>query len=323
MVEYWQIMALAAFTGIGLAGLGMPVYLRWAKSHGVGQCVREEGPQAHLSKAGTPTMGGLVLIVSGLLASFWWPTASAELWIFRLVVVAGVALGFVDDIRKVLKHQSLGLKARHKLLIQLFIGVMLALYLTATRQPLGVEIPCVGFLGGAWLVWVIALLTTAGSINAVNLTDGLDGLAAGTSIPALLAMAYFCSAAGHPELAVGACGLAGACVGFLWHNAYPARVFMGDTGSLSLGAALAVLALLSGSEIWLVLVGGVFVMETLSVMIQVGYFKLTKGKRVFRMAPIHHHFELGGMHEVQVTMRLVVIGTLLALLAVLLHCGIL
>ena len=323
MTETWHLMALAALTGIGLTAAGMPAYLNWAKGHGWGQIVREEGPQQHLSKAGTPTMGGLVLILSGLLAGFWWPISSVEMWIFRLVVLAGAALGFVDDISKVLKRRNLGLKARHKLAVQGFIGLLLGGYLVAVRQPVGVELPWIGFVGGAWLVMLITLLVTAGSVNAVNLTDGLDGLAAGTSIPALLAMAFICVFSGHAELAVGACGLAGACLGFLWFNAYPARVFMGDTGSLSLGAALACMALLSGSEFWLIMVGGIFVMETLSVMIQVTYFKLTGGKRVFRMSPIHHHFELGGLHEVQVTARFTVCGVVLAIAAVLLYCGVL
>ncbi|MDO5296647.1 MAG: phospho-N-acetylmuramoyl-pentapeptide-transferase [bacterium] len=323
MTETWHLMALAALTGIGLAGAGMPAYLTWAKGHGWGQVVREEGPQQHLSKAGTPTMGGLVLILSGLLASFWWPVSSVEMWIFRLVVLSGAALGFVDDISKVLKRRNLGLKARHKLAVQGFVGLLLGIYLVATRQPAGIALPWIGFVGGAWLVMAVTLLVTAGSINAVNLTDGLDGLAAGTSIPALLAMAFICISSGHPELAVGACGLVGACLGFLWFNAYPARVFMGDTGSLSLGAALACMALLSGSEFWLVLVGGVFVIETLSVIIQVVYFKLTGGKRVFRMSPIHHHFELGGLHEVQVTARFTVCGVVLAIVSVLLYCGVL
>ncbi|MBQ7567567.1 phospho-N-acetylmuramoyl-pentapeptide-transferase [bacterium] len=322
-METWHLMALAVFTGIGLAGAGMPAYLRWAKGHGWGQVVREEGPQKHISKSGTPTMGGLVLILSGLLASFWWPVAGVDMWIFRLVVLAGAALGFVDDISKVLKHRNLGLKARHKLAVQAFIGLLLGGYIIAVRQPLGVFVPWVGFVGGAWAVMAVTLFVTAGSINAVNLTDGLDGLAAGTCIPALLAMSYICASSGHPELAVGACGLVGACIGFLWFNAYPARVFMGDTGSLSLGAALACMAILSGSELWLALIGGVFVAETLSVIIQVAYFKATSGKRVFRMTPIHHHFELGGLHEVQVTARFTVCGVLLALFAVLLYSGVL
>ncbi len=323
MMQSWQVMGLAVLTGMGLTLTGMPAYLHWAKGHGWGQIVREEGPQKHLSKAGTPTMGGLVLILSGLLASFWWTEFSWEMWLFRLMVVIGAALGFVDDISKVLKRKNLGLRARDKLLVQGLMGLGLGAYLVFTREPLGVSFPVIGFVAGAWIVWVLTLLVTAGAINAVNLTDGLDGLAAGTSVSALLAMAFICASSGHTGLAVGACGLVGACLGFLWFNSYPARVFMGDTGSLSLGAALAALALLSGSEMWLLLIGGVFVMETLSVMIQVTYFKATGGKRVFRMSPIHHHFELGGLHEVQVTARFCVVGAILALVAVLMYSGVL
>lgn len=323
MMESWQLMGLAALTGLGLSFVGMPVYLHWAKGHGWGQIVREEGPQAHLSKSGTPTMGGLVLILAGLLASFWWTGFSWDMWLFRLLVVMGAGLGLVDDLRKVLKHRNLGLQARHKLSVQAVMSLILGGYLVATRDPLGVSVPYVGFFAGAWVVWIVTFLVTAGSTNAVNLTDGLDGLAAGTCIPALLAMAFICQIHGQADLAVGACGLVGACLGFLWYNSYPARVFMGDTGSLSLGAALAALALLSNSEVWLVLIGGVFVMETLSVIIQVSYFKLSGGKRVFRMSPIHHHFELGGLHEVQVSTRLTVMGSFLALMAVLMYSGVL
>lgn len=313
-------VGLAILTGLGLALVSMPIFLRWAKGHGWGQEVREEGPKAHLSKAGTPTMGGIVLILAGLIASFWAPN-SLDLWIFRFTVVVCAGLGMVDDLSKLMKHRSLGLKARHKMAVLLVLGLILFAYLALTRQNFGVNIPLVGFVGSAWVVLAVTLLLTSGTVNAVNLTDGLDGLAGGTCTAALLAYSAIAAHTGHTELCIASAAIAGACVGFLWYNVFPARVFMGDTGSLALGGALASLALLTGTEFLLVLVGGIFVIEALSVIIQVSYFKLTNGKRIFKMSPIHHHFELSGLHEVQVTARFTIISVILALLGVLYCLG--
>ena len=313
-------VGLAILTGLGLALVSMPIFLRWAKGHGWGQEVREEGPKAHLSKAGTPTMGGIVLILAGLIASFWAPN-SLDLWIFRFTVVVCAGLGMVDDLSKLMKHRSLGLKARHKMAVLLVLGLILFAYLALTRQNFGVNIPLVGFVGSAWVVLAVTLLLTSGTVNAVNLTDGLDGLAGGTCTTALLAYSAIAAHTGHTELCIASAAMAGACVGFLWYNVFPARVFMGDTGSLALGGALASLALLTGTEFLLVLVGGIFVIEALSVIIQVSYFKLTNGKRIFKMSPIHHHFELSGLHEVQVTARFTIISVILALLGVLYCLG--
>ncbi len=313
-------VGLAILTGLGLALVSMPIFLRWAKGHGWGQEVREEGPKAHLSKAGTPTMGGIVLILAGLIASFWAPN-TLDLWIFRFTVMVCAGLGMVDDLSKLMKHRSLGLKARHKMAVLLVLGLILFGYLAFTRQNFGVNVPLVGFVGSAWAVLAVTLLLTSGTVNAVNLTDGLDGLAGGTCTAALLAYAIIAAHTGHIELCVASAAMAGACVGFLWYNVFPARVFMGDTGSLALGGALAALALLTGTEFLLVLVGGIFVIEALSVIMQVSYFKLTHGKRIFKMSPIHHHFELSGLHEVQVTARFTIISVILALLGVLYCLG--
>ncbi len=313
-------VGLAILTGLGLALVSMPIFLRWAKGHGWGQEVREEGPKAHLSKAGTPTMGGIVLILAGLIASFWAPN-SLDLWIFRFTVVVCAGVGMVDDLSKLMKHRSLGLKARHKMAVLLVLGLILFAYLALTRQNFGVNIPLVGFVGSTWVVLAVTLLLTSGTVNAVNLTDGLDGLAGGTCTAALLAYSAITAHTGHTELCIASAAMAGACVGFLWYNVFPARVFMGDTGSLALGGALASLALLTGTEFLLVLVGGIFVIEALSVIIQVSYFKLTNGKRIFKMSPIHHHFELSGLHEVQVTARFTIISVILALLGVLYCLG--
>ncbi len=313
-------VGLAILTGLGLALVSMPIFLRWAKGHGWGQEVREEGPKAHLSKAGTPTMGGIILVLAGLIASFWAPN-TLDIWIFRFTVIVCAGLGMVDDLSKLMKHRSLGLKARHKMAVLLVLGLILFGYLAATRQNFGVNVPLIGFVGSSWAVLAITLLLTSGTVNAVNLTDGLDGLAGGTCTAALLAYAAIAAHTGHTELCIASAAMAGACIGFLWYNVFPARVFMGDTGSLALGGALAALALLTGTEFLLVLVGGIFVIEALSVIMQVSYFKLTNGKRIFKMSPIHHHFELSGLHEVQVTARFTIISVILALLGVLYCLG--
>lgn len=321
MIFPWREAAAAGLMGLGLAVAAMPAYLLWAKTLGWGQVIREEGPQKHHSKAGTPTMGGLVLLAAGLLASLWWREPSSDVVVFRIVVLLCGLLGIVDDLKKVLRNRNLGLRARDKLLAQGLIGLGLGAWLSWTTPVPGVVFPLLGFVGGAWLVWLFAVLVTAGTVNAVNLTDGLDGLAAGTSAVALLAYVVVAAASGHPGLAVAAAAMAGACLGFLWHNAFPARVFMGDTGSLGLGGAFAALALLTRTEFLLILIGGVFVAEALSVILQVAYFKKTGGKRIFRMSPLHHHFEMGGLHEVQVTTRFAVVGLLLAVVGVSLYLG--
>lgn len=321
MDTMWYELCAAGLTGLGLTVAGMPAYLSWAKGHGWGQVIREEGPQAHLSKAGTPTMGGLVLLLAGLIASFWGGISGWEVFVLRMSVVFCAVLGMVDDLSKVLKNQNLGLRARDKLAAQAVLGLALGAWVCYSRETVGVSLPVLGFVGGAWIVLLVSLFLTAGTVNAVNLTDGLDGLAAGTSAAALFAYAAISQGAGYHGLAVASVGFAGACLGFYWFNAYPARVFMGDTGSLGLGGALAALALLTGTEFLLVVVGGVFVLEALSVIIQVTYFKATHGKRVFRMTPIHHHFELGGWHEVQVTARFVLISVILAVVGVFMYFG--
>ncbi|MGM9998445.1 MAG: phospho-N-acetylmuramoyl-pentapeptide-transferase [Candidatus Bruticola sp.] len=315
-----HLIGLTVLTGLGLSLVSMPIFLRWAKGHGWGQEVREEGPKAHLSKAGTPTMGGIVLIMAGLLASFWAPN-TLDLWIFRMVTVVCAVLGMTDDLSKLMKHRSLGLKARHKMAALLGLGLALFVYLYFTREPLGINVPFLGFVSSAWAMLGITLFLTSGTVNAVNLTDGLDGLAGGTCTVALLAYSAMAAYTGHMELCLAAVAMAGACVGFLWYNVFPARVFMGDTGSLALGGALAALALLTGTEFLLVVIGGIFVVEALSVIIQVSYFKLTNGQRIFKMSPLHHHFELSGLHEVQVTSRFVIASVVLALVGVLYYVG--
>jgi phospho-N-acetylmuramoyl-pentapeptide-transferase len=299
-----------------------PPFIRLMQRLSWGQEIRPEGPEDHLSKKGTPTMGGAVLLAT-FLSVFWFTGGSPRpdlletlsLLVFTAVVLAHAGLGFVDDWTKIARKRSLGLKARHKLAAQLAIGLLLGLF-SVTQQPeAGVWLPFLGWVHAPLIRIALAIVVVVGASNAVNLTDGLDGLAGGTTAIAFLAYVPICVASHQPALALGSVAMVGACVGFLWYNAFPARVFMGDTGSLALGAGLGTLAVLTHTEFLLVLMGGVFVLETVSVILQVGYFKISGGKRIFRMAPIHHHFCKGGLHEVQVTTRMWAAAIVLAVLS--------
>jgi phospho-N-acetylmuramoyl-pentapeptide-transferase len=286
--------------GFGFTFIGMTPLRVAMRKIGWGQPIREEGPADHKKKSGTPTMGGGLFVPAGILAAglvnpYW----SWDLVVLAVLVMGCWALGLTDDLTKVFQNRNLGLKARHKLIIQTILGLGLGLY-AAMRMPhayLGDWL--IGALPVIGLSWLVCTATT----NAVNLTDGQDGLAAGSVLCSLVAYVAIALDQGRLDLALGAAGLAGATFAFLWFNCYPARIFMGDTGSMGLGAALAALAVLTDTEFLFILIGWVFVVEAASVILQVGYFKMTKGKRLFRMSPIHHHFCLGGLHEVQVTTR--------------------
>lgn len=296
--------------GFASAAIFGPILIPILRRLKIGQTIREEMPERHQQeKQGTPTIGGLIFLAGlGLVAAVlvavgaWRP--SSAFWAF-LGVTAGFGLvGFIDDYIKVVLRRPLGLRAREKLLGQVLLGVGLALF---AQHVLGlstsVAIPFTGLtveLGWAYVAFVtFVLLATA---NAVNLTDGLDGLATGSSIFAYAAYAWIAWRVGEGSLALGALAMCGALAGFLLFNRHPAQVIMGDVGSLALGGGLATLAVLTKAELLLVIIGGLFVIETLSVMIQVTSFRLT-GKRVFRMSPIHYHFELGGWTERQVVYR--------------------
>lgn len=311
------------FLAVGVAalvtGLLMPLFIRLMRYEGVGQQIRADGPQRHLVKQGTPTMGGVIILV-GVLAS----CALVATWTPGLVLAVGAtlvtgSLGLLDDIESVAHGRSLGLTPSQKMAGLILISVVFCL---VAVNVCGVA-PTIGFpggfvidlgvlsttleLGGAavsipWLYLVFVFLLMAGLSNAVNLTDGLDGLAGGCTMVVMLFMAMVAFLYNELDLAILAGAIAGACVGFLWHNCYPASIFMGDTGSLALGAALASLAVLTKTEVTSLIMGGVFVCEALSVMIQVTSFKLT-GKRVFLMTPIHHHFEQMGWAENKVVIR--------------------
>jgi phospho-N-acetylmuramoyl-pentapeptide-transferase len=333
--------ALACLTAfLGSIWLG-PFAIRALVALKAGQPIRSAAvihklAELHQGKAGTPTMGGLLIIAMVLAATLLW--ARIELPFVHtcaFVLVAAGAVGFADDLLKVRRRKSDGLSARGKLWLLALVALLAGGYL-AWHPATGEFIrqfhvpffkkPVVQDLG--WLSLPFFVIVMVSAANAVNLTDGLDGLAAGCAATTVSTYGFMAYAAGtvtvadylllphHPqlgELSVFSAGLLGACLGFLWFNCHPAQIFMGDTGSLGIGGALAALALCGRNELLLVLVGGVFVMEALSVIIQVGSFKL-RGKRVFRMAPLHHHFELKGWHENQVILRFWMISALFALL---------
>lgn len=285
--------------------------IRFLRRHNVGQRIRSEGPSTHQGKAGVPTMGGLVLLLVVAGVSLAVGPVTDRLAMALLITLGYGAIGFFDDYRKVARRRSLGLRAREKLVGQAFFGILLALFhlsrfegspellIPFSREP---------WLAPAWLVFLLDFFAAVGTTNAVNLTDGLDGLAAGATAMASAVLAAVVLHLGAVDLGVLGAALAAACVGFLWFNAHPAQIFMGDTGALGLGAGLAALAVLSDSVLLLPLVGVLFVAEALSDILQVAYFRLTRGRRLFRMAPLHHHFELLGWQEDKVVARFWIVG---------------
>lgn len=293
-----------------------PMVIKYLRKIKLGQNIRAEGPKSHLEKKGTPTMGGVMIIAAVLLSTAIWGRLDVKL-LWMIAMTGGFGLiGFLDDYIKTAMKRSLGLRAREKLFGQFILSALLAFYVFFTPE-LGshVTVPFwkININLGYFYIPFAIFVAVAGT-NAVNLTDGLDGLAAGTS--AIAFATYFLLSIGVNEsgLAVFSAAAVGACIGFLWFNAYPAKVFMGDTGSLALGGAISTLAILTKTEFLLIIIGGVFVLETLSVIIQVIYFKITGG-RFFRMAPLHHHFELAGWHETKIVIRFWILGLILAAVA--------
>ena len=266
-----------------------------------GQSIRTEGPKSHQVKSGTPTMGGIFMIIGIVVATVICAELNTEILLALFILLGHFVLGFLDDYIKVVKKRNLGLKARQKLLGQIIIAGVTIFFAT---EKLGIEttlwVPIIGetYDLGA-LYYVLVLLVIVGASNAVNLTDGLDGLASGCMAIASSCYAVICLITGHYELAIFCAAIIGACLGFLRFNFHPAKIFMGDTGSLALGGAFAAMGILTHTELLLPVVGLVFVCEALSVILQVISFQTT-GKRIFRMAPLHHHFELGGWKELKV-----------------------
>ncbi len=311
-----------------------PIMIRKLSQYQIGQSVRDDGPKSHFSKAGTPTMGGALILVAVAISTLLWADlGNRYVWITLFVTMTFGAIGWVDDYRKVVQKNSKGLPARWKYFWQSVFGLLAAFilfYTASTPQETAFIVPVfkdvVFQLGPAFIVMTYFVIV--GSSNAVNLTDGLDGLAIMPTVMVAGALAIFAYLSGNVkfaeylhipylpgagELVVFCCALVGAGLGFLWFNTYPAQVFMGDVGALALGAALGVVAVIVRQEIVLFIMGGVFVMETVSVILQVASFKLT-GRRIFRMAPLHHHFELKGWPEPRVIVRFWVITVVLVLI---------
>ncbi len=303
----WQLISrslLAAGLAFAVSMAMAPALIRALKRLKVGQVVRDDGPKSHLAKSGTPTMGGVMIIVAAILSAALVSTGFEHLSIALFVTTACGVIGMVDDYLSIVAHRSLGLRARHKLVLQLLVGLVLGGYaFIDPHMGTSLAIPFTTFrieLG----VWYIpfAAFTLMAMTNAVNLTDGLDGLAAGCVAVTCFAYVLVSAVAGDWEAGAFAGAVGGACIGFVWWNSHPAAVIMGDSGSLALGAALAGLAVMTKTELTLALMSGVYVAEALSVTIQVLHYKRTK-RRVFRMAPLHHHFELGGMAEPKLVVR--------------------
>jgi phospho-N-acetylmuramoyl-pentapeptide-transferase len=324
----------SALTSLFISLLIGPPMIRRLSSYKIGQNVRSDGPQSHLSKAGTPTMGGALILVSILISSLLWSNLhNRYVWIVVIVTLLFGVIGWVDDYRKLVLKNSKGLPAKTKYFWQSVIGLTVAVYLYASAQGPGETVLLVPIFKNfifemGWVFIPFAYLMIVGFSNAVNLTDGLDGLAILPCVLVAGGLAVFTYAAGNVnfsnylnipyvagvgELIIFCSALMGAGLGFLWFNTYPAQVFMGDVGALALGAALGTIAVLVHQEIVLLIMGGVFVIETVSVILQVGSFKLT-GRRIFAMAPLHHHFELKGWPEPRVIVRFWIITVILVLI---------
>ncbi|MFA5072698.1 MAG: phospho-N-acetylmuramoyl-pentapeptide-transferase [Nitrospirota bacterium] len=325
----------AALTALLISFLLGPSMIAWLRKIKAGQHIRNDGPQTHLSKQGTPTMGG-ILIIAALAVSIllWADLTNKYMWVVLLSTLAFGGIGLWDDYLKVVKKRSTGLLAREKFSLQILAALAIGIFLYYFAKDPNAAHLSVPFIKKVvidlgWFYIPFAVIVMVGSSNAVNLTDGLDGLAAGLVGIASIANAVIVYIsgnrliaeylkipyiAGSGELTVFCGALLGTCLGFLWYNAHPADVFMGDTGSLALGGALGALALVTKHELILIIVGGIFVVETLSVIMQVASYKMT-GKRIFRMAPIHHHFEQLGWPETKVIARFWIIGIILALIS--------
>ena len=307
----------AAIIAFFLSIIICPFFIAFSRRQQYGQQIRADGPLGHFRKAEAPTMRGIVFLLSFLLTTLFFAPKTPLLFLALFITFGNAFLGFIDDYQKVVRRRSLGLRAREKLLGQFIFALLFYFVLALSGHSTVVNIPFFALQldFGLFYPFLIFILMI-GFSNAVNLTDGIDGLAGGTAIVALLAFLFIASVQGIQEI-VYFCGtLVGACFGFLVFNLHPARVFMGDVGSLSLGTALAVVAVLTKAEFSLIIIGGVFVLETLSVIVQVISFKLT-GKRVFLMSPLHHHFEMKGWSEWHVVTGFWALGFCFAILGLL------
>lgn len=344
--------AMASISALALSILLGPKFISWLRSMQIGQHIREDGPQTHKKKAGTPTMGGLLIVTSIVVPTLLWTNLKTPaVWVALIGLLSFGFIGFWDDYAKVKKKRNLGLTARQKMALQIAASALIATFLIGMQaggvysttlnvpffKSIQPDLLIHSLLASTWtyplafvFFFAFIALVLVGCSNAVNLTDGLDGLAIGLMIisaGAMTALAYVSGNAeiakyleiarspGASELTVFCGAMTGASLGFLWYNAHPAEVFMGDVGSLALGGGLGTVAVLIKQELLLVFVGGVYVVEALSVMLQVGSFKLRNGKRIFKMAPLHHHFEQLGWAEAKVIARFWIVGIIMALFA--------
>ncbi|MGB4505260.1 MAG: phospho-N-acetylmuramoyl-pentapeptide-transferase [Syntrophaceticus sp.] len=312
-----QRVILAAVVSLAIVLVMGPFFIPLLQRLKFGQEVRDDGPRTHLKKQGTATMGGVMILLGTGISGFIFSTDFYETLLLFIIMLGCGLLGLWDDFLKVVLRRPLGLRARAKLIGQLFIGIFLAWGVSLLGRGTTIAVPFTGLeieAGFFYYIFVVVVLISAA--NAVNLTDGLDGLASGLMVIASFAYIIIAWMTGHHAAAVFAGALGGGCLGFLKYNRHPAKVFMGDTGSLALGGALAALAVITGTELILFFLGGVFVLEVLSVIIQVISFQLT-GKRVFKMSPLHHHFELSGWPEVKVVRIFCFMGLCFAIIGLL------
>ena len=309
---------MTAFIVCALVG---PVLIPYLHKLKFGQSIRECGPASHMKKSGTPTMGGLMMLAA-LIVALLWGQFTPHVIIALVLTVGHAVIGFIDDYIKVVMKRNLGLTAKQKFLLQFILAGAYVYFAETHIHNTELWVPFVNMtIDLGWGYYVLAFLLLVGTTNAVNLTDGLDGLVSFVSLPVTMVFAFIAYMQGMLDLCGFSLGLTGACLGFLLFNRHPAQVFMGDTGSLALGGAVAAMALLTHTELLLVIVGGIYVAEALSVIIQVTYFRFSGGKRIFRMAPLHHHFELGGWKEVKVVRVFTLVSCVLSILGLSLWLG--
>jgi phospho-N-acetylmuramoyl-pentapeptide-transferase len=311
---------VAMITAFIIAVILSPIFIPYLRKLKFGQSIRDEGPKSHKKKSGTPTMGGLIILIalslSAIFISMYFDVLSNRTYVLLFVTICFGVIGFLDDYIKVVKKRNLGLTSKQKFICQVIVSIIVFFAIRTMGVSTSISIPGTNIdfdLGFIYVLLIIFMLV--GTSNAVNLTDGLDGLVSGTAAIAFGAYAVLAYNQQQLDVAIFSIAVVGAVLGFLVFNAHPAKVFMGDTGSLALGGALAAIAIVTNLEILLVIIGGVFVIETLSVMIQVASFKTT-GKRVFKMSPLHHHYELSGWSEWRVVVTFWFVGLLFALLGI-------
>ncbi|WP_136606501.1 phospho-N-acetylmuramoyl-pentapeptide-transferase [Paenibacillus dokdonensis] len=318
----YQLLLLTIGVSFILAVIAAPLLIPLLRRMKFGQQVRDDGPQSHLKKAGTPTMGGVVIILAFTLSFLKFSVINTDFYVLLVATLGFGLIGFLDDYIKIVFKRSLGLTARQKLFGQLLFSAIMCILMIQNGHDTAIHVPGTSwsFDWGGWFYYPFIVIMMLAISNAVNFTDGLDGLLSGVSAIAFAAFALVAMQATSLSAAVCAAAMIGAVLGFLVFNAHPAKVFMGDTGSLGIGGAIGAIAIVTKSELLFIIIGGVFVVEMLSVVLQVASFK-TRGKRIFKMSPIHHHFELSGWSEWRVVMTFWAVGIILAGIGLYLNKG--